>query len=185
MSNGNISGKIANSSSISGNVNIKNSISGSASKGTEMYGSIMATILKGLSAYEVAVVEGGYTGTVEEWLQSLIGNGIESVNMDSDGILTIHFTDGTLYTTPISLKGKSAYHVAQENGFTGSVSDWLSSLEATVELGTVTTGGNLSITNSGTNKNAVFDFVLPSNTIDNLTQDEDVIFYCGTATEVV
>jgi len=183
MSKDIIEGFITNTSSINGTVSDSSNINGNITKSHELSGNIMVTILKGLSAYEVAV-ENGYTGTVEEWLQSLIGNGIESVDMDSSGFLTIYFTDNTSYTTPISLKGLSAYQIAVDNGYVGTVEQWLDSLGATVELGTVTSGGSVSITNSGTDKNAVFDFVLPTS-IEDLSQNETLILYCGTATEVV
>ena len=83
------------------------------------------------------------------------------------------------------LKGMSAYEIAKKYGFEGSEEEWINSLEATIELGTVTDGTPVSITNSGDNKHAIFDFVLPSNRIEALEQNEPVIFYCGTATEVV
>lgn len=65
----------------------------------------------GLSAYEIAVVE-GFEGTEAEWLDSLKGSpGVDG----SDG------TDGT--------DGKSAYEIAVENGFVGNESAWLVSLK--------------------------------------------------------
>ena len=63
-----------------------------------------------LSAYAIAV-EHGYKGTVEQWLESLIGP-------QGDG-------------------GKDAYTIAVENGFTGTVEQWLASMKgdaATVEI---------------------------------------------------
>lgn len=63
-----------------------------------------------LSAYAIAV-EHGYVGTVEQWLESLIGP-------QGDG-------------------GKDAYTIAVENGFTGTVEQWLASMKgdaATVEI---------------------------------------------------
>lgn len=98
MSNGIISGKLSNYSGIMGTVTARSQISGN----------IMATVLKGLSAYDVAIQE-GFSGTVEEWLESLVGNGIESVEMDNDGFLILHFTDETDYKTPISLKPKNGH----------------------------------------------------------------------------
>lgn len=98
MSNGIINGKLSNYSGITGTVTARSQISGN----------IMATVLKGLSAYDVAVQE-GFSGTVEEWLESLVGNGIESVEMDDDGFLILHFTDETDYKTPISLKPKNGH----------------------------------------------------------------------------
>lgn len=53
-----------------------------------------------------------------------------------------------------------------------------------IEVGTVEDGYPLSITNSGTDHHAVFDFVIPT-TIDTLGQHNTVILYCGSATEVI
>lgn len=78
--------------------------------------------INGKSAYEIAV-EKGYQGTEEEWLASLIGpagkdgaNGQDGAN-GKDGI---NGKDGT--------NGKSAYELAVENGFKGSLTEWLDSL---------------------------------------------------------
>lgn len=63
------------------------------------------------------------------------------------------------------LRGKSAYEIAVANGFEGTEEEWLASLKgdaATIELGTVTYGVPTSITNSGDENHAVFDFVLPT-----------------------
>jgi hypothetical protein len=54
--------------------------------------------IRGLSAYQVAVLE-GFVGTVQNWLDSLVG-----------------------------VDGDSAYQVAVNNGFVGSEAAWLSSL---------------------------------------------------------
>lgn len=78
--------------------------------------------INGKSAYEIAV-EKGYQGTEEEWLASLIGsagkdgaNGQDGAN-GKDGI---NGKDGT--------NGQSAYELAVENGFKGSLTEWLDSL---------------------------------------------------------
>lgn len=55
----------------------------------------------GLTAYEVAVLE-GFNGTTEAWLESLRG--------------------------PIGVKGDSAYRIAVANGFVGTEKEWLASL---------------------------------------------------------
>lgn len=98
MSNGIINRKL---SSYSG-------ITGTATARSQMSGNIMATVLKGLSAYDIAFQE-GFSGTVEEWLESLVGNGIKAAEMDDDGFLILHFTDETDYKTPISLKPKNGH----------------------------------------------------------------------------
>ena len=56
---------------------------------------------RGYSAYEVAVLN-GYTGTEEEWLESLVGP-----------------------QGPIGPDGKSAYEVAVENGYIGTEEEWV------------------------------------------------------------
>jgi hypothetical protein len=60
---------------------------------------------EGKSAYQVAV-QNGFTGTEEEWLESLKGEaGLPGGN------------------------GKSAYEIAVENGFQGTAQEWLESLK--------------------------------------------------------
>ena len=62
----------------------------------------------GKSAYELAV-EKGYTGTLDEWLASLVGaNGTNGTN---------------------GIDGKSAYELAVEKGYTGTLDEWLASLK--------------------------------------------------------
>ena len=58
----------------------------------------------GKSAYEIAV-DDGFTGTIEEWLESLQGP-----------------------SGPSGADGKSAYEIAVEAGFTGTSAEWLDSL---------------------------------------------------------
>jgi len=55
----------------------------------------------GMSAYQVAV-QNGFEGTIEEWLESLVGAdgkdgvGVESFSYNKDGELLAHLTDGTI-----------------------------------------------------------------------------------------
>ena len=56
--------------------------------------------LRGLSAYQLAV-KNGYTGTEEQWIDSIEG-----------------------------VEGKSAYQVAVDGGYKGSEAEWLESLKA-------------------------------------------------------
>lgn len=104
----NITGTISNINKLSGDITNKRSLSGTISSSVDLSGNIMYTILKGLSAYEVAV-KNGFVGTEEEWLESLVGNGIDTVSIDDDGYLTLVFTKGSSYTTPISIKGKNGH----------------------------------------------------------------------------
>lgn len=177
MDNAIINGKITQSSSISGTVDQNDRISGVVSPSIDLEGNIMATVLKGLSAYDLAVLH-GYTGTEEEWLEYIRGKSAYE-------LAVIHGFEGTEEEWLESIVGKSAYDIAVEYGFEGTVDEWLDSLGATIEIGTVTSGTPLSITNSGDSRHAVFNFVLPSSNIESLSQNEPVIFYCGTATEVV
>lgn len=80
-------------------------------------------------------------------------------------------------------QGISAYQVAKNNGYTGTETEWLDSLKgekgatgatgskgdtgdtgaaATIKVGSVKAGSTLSITNSGTSSDAVFDFTIPT-----------------------
>ena len=61
----------------------------------------------GKSAYELAV-DNGYTGTLEEWLLSLVG---------AAGAVG-----------PSGQNGKSAYELAVDNGYTGTETEWLTTL---------------------------------------------------------
>ena len=65
----------------------------------------------GKSAFELAV-EGGYTGTKEEWLASLKAEKGESGQDGQNGA-----------------DGKSAYEIAVEGGYTGTQEEWLASLK--------------------------------------------------------
>lgn len=98
MSNGRIDGRLYDAKNVTGTVTAKGNMSGN----------IMYTVLKGLSDYDIAV-KNGFTGTEEEWLESLIGNGIETAVFNDDNTLTLIFTNGESYTTPIPLRGKDGH----------------------------------------------------------------------------
>ena len=117
--------------------------------------------LSGLSAYEVAVVN-GFQGSVEEWLESLKAGKLSSyVSVESIDNLPKQGDESTGYIIGTKLyiyvgtggdtlegkykdvgefrgpqgepgyDGKSAYELAVENGFKGSVEEWLASLNGT------------------------------------------------------
>lgn len=107
-------------------------ISGSITPRGKIQSNIQNTVLKGLSAYELAV-KYGYVGEPEEWLASLKGetgpqgeqgltgepgSGIESVEQNDDYTLTLRFDDGTSYTTsPIrGVKGEQGIQGLTGNG---------------------------------------------------------------------
>lgn len=165
----------------------------------------------GLSAYEVAV-ENGYEGSESAWLQSLRGfDGtsarikvgtvsfgdkltVENVGTDLDAILNFTFPASMGSGTGTGVQGKdgrSAYEIAKDNGFEGTVQEWLDSLKgkdgergldgkqgadgapgkdgangadgkaATIKVGKVTTGSAPRVVNVGTESEAIFDFTLP------------------------
>lgn len=104
----------------------------------------------GKSAYEIAVAN-GYTGDEEQWLASLKGRDGERGRDGRNGL--------------------SAYDLADGELLYGTVDKWLESLKgatgaagksASVTIGTVTTGETASVTNTGTESEAVLNFVLPA-----------------------
>ena len=87
------------------------------------------TVKNGLSAYELAV-ENGYTGTVQEWLDSL--------------------------------KGKSAYQIAVDSGFKGTEKEWTESLQAK------SNGKKSGIKSASFSKNGELLITLDDNSVLNL-----------------
>ena len=99
----------------------------------------------GKSAYEVAK-EGGYTGTEQQWLESLKGgkgdtgssgaNGKSAYEIAKEGGYTgteqqwlESLKGGKGATGDAGASGKSAYEVAKEGGYTGTEQQWLESLK--------------------------------------------------------
>lgn len=107
----------------------------------------------GKSAYELAVAK-GFAGTEEEWLESLQGSPGKSFNWrgefqlgnmynkddvvkGSNGNDYIAVMDGVVLEPPsmgwdlflLMENGKSAYELAVENGFIGTVDEWIASLQ--------------------------------------------------------
>lgn len=76
---------------------------------------------QGLSAYEVAVVN-GFQGTQQEWLDSLKGQSAYKTAVD------LGF-EGTEAEWLDALVGPSAFQAAKDNGFTGTEAEWLESLK--------------------------------------------------------
>ena len=87
--------------------------------------------------YQLAV-NAGYNGTYNEWLNSIKGEkgdpgvGVKSVvKTGTEGLVdtyTITLTNGSTYTFTVT-NGKSAYELAVENGFQGTLEEWLDSLK--------------------------------------------------------
>lgn len=111
----------------------------------------------GKSAYELAV-EKGYTGTLEQWLESLKGesgnNGNDGddgqkgddgitpqLKIDEDGYWCVSYDNGQTWNRlgyaigddgasgQTGADGKSAYELAVENGYQGTLEEWLESLK--------------------------------------------------------
>ena len=89
------------------------SLTGKATTDQELRGKINGLeVLKGYSAYEIALIY-GFKGTEEEWLETLKGeNGEKGANGEK------------------GRDGASAYEVAKANGFVGTEEEWLASLKA-------------------------------------------------------
>ena len=68
---------------------------------TTLTGQLMTNMIRGYSAYEIAVQE-GFEGTVEEWLASLVGDSVEiEVVEDTPSSYILRFTVGDeVVTTP-------------------------------------------------------------------------------------
>ena len=89
----------------------------------------------GKSAYDLAV-ENGYVGTVEQWLASLIGAQGEKGDKGDTGSVGAQGEKGDKGDAGVAgvngfngSNGKSAYDLAVENGFEGTVEQWLASLK--------------------------------------------------------
>lgn len=110
----------------------------------------------GKSAYEIAVVN-GYVGNEEQWLASLKGRDGSPGRDGRNGLSAYELADGELLFGTVgkwldSLKGATG-----AKGDTGAAGK-----SATVTIGTVTTGETASVTNTGTESEAVLNFVLPA-----------------------
>ena len=77
----------------------------------------------------------------------------------------------------------SLYELAVQNGYEGTFEEWIATFGATITIGSISSGP-ISVTNSGTSKDAVLDFTLPDS-IDLLSQDDVLVLDCGSATEVI
>lgn len=85
----------------------------------------------GQSAYQLAL-EAGYTGTMEQWLESLRGK---------DG------KDGAT--------GRSAYEIARANGYTGSESEWVAELLGSREESGTGSGVGIASVQVNSNKHLI------------------------------
>ena len=96
------------------------------------------TGVAGKSAYQIAV-DNGYKGTVTQWLASLVGpqgiqgpaglTGATGATGATGPVGPAGISNSNVNTTAVNgTPGKSAYEIAVENGFNGTVSQWLESL---------------------------------------------------------
>ncbi|ATC49461.1 hypothetical protein C7M22_03720 [Bacillus velezensis] len=92
---------------------------------------VNVSIVTGKSAYEIAV-DNGFSGTVEEWLASLKGEKGNTGATGAKGDKGDTGATGAKGATGAAGKdGKSAYELAVQQGFTGTLDEWLASLKAT------------------------------------------------------
>ncbi|MEC0403250.1 hypothetical protein P8819_02105 [Bacillus velezensis] len=95
---------------------------------------VNVSIVTGKSAYDIAV-DNGFSGTVEEWLASLKG---EKGDTGATGATGVKGATGAAGATGVKgatgaagKDGKSAYELAVQQGFSGTLDEWLASLKAT------------------------------------------------------
>lgn len=85
-------------------------LTGTLSATTQVTGSIANPIMRGLSAYEIAV-QHGFVGTEEEWLDSL-GAGVEQATDTTLGIMKLY--DETGENIDGSMTQRSVTHAINE-----------------------------------------------------------------------
>lgn len=143
--------------------------------------------------YEVSFSFAGFQATSPQEplpggsLDNELANIATALNTTIDALQDVRRADGALVNGIVTLdsladevttkfQGASAYQLAIANGFVGTETEWLASLDgtdgadgangaaATVQVGTITTlapGANVTVTNSGTPNAAVFNFGIP------------------------
>nr|MDH3075791.1 hypothetical protein [Bacillus velezensis]MDH3135732.1 hypothetical protein [Bacillus velezensis] len=89
---------------------------------------VNVSIVTGKSAYDIAV-DNGFSGTVEEWLASLKGEKGDTGAKGDKGDTGATGAKGA--TGAAGKDGKSAYELAVQQGFSGTLDEWLASLKAT------------------------------------------------------
>lgn len=115
----------------------------------------------------------GATGNTGE-----TGNGISSITLNNDYTLTVNYTNGTSYTTT-SIRGATGNGIANitlNNDYTLTInytdgnSETTSSIRGAtgatgatpdIQIGTVTSGAEASVTITGTDEEPILNFVLP------------------------
>ena len=101
------------------------------------------------------------------------GNGIESARLNQDYTLTLVFTDGTSFTTPISIRGAQG-----EKGDTGAVPNF--------SIGTVTTlpaGSAASASITGTQNQPVLNLSIPQGQDGAITNLDTTLTVAGKAAD--
>ena len=96
-----LSGQVSGRSGFSGTLSsVQELLSGALSGSSALSGKLSNVTLRGYSAYEIAVLA-GYTGTEEEWLESLRGERLEIRN--NDGIIEYKYESQHMWAILIDL----------------------------------------------------------------------------------
>lgn len=101
-------GTLSTASNMTGKISPPQILSGIVSDATRFTGKLSNSTLRGYSAYDIAVLE-GYTGTEEEWLETLKGERIELRN--NNGMLQWKYETETDWIDLIDLVAMNDYEM--------------------------------------------------------------------------
>ena len=101
-------GTLSTASNMTGTLSPPQILSAMVSDATRFTGKLSNSTLRGYSAYDIAVLE-GYTGTEEEWLETLKGERIELRN--NNGILQWKYETETDWIDLIDLVAMNDYEM--------------------------------------------------------------------------
>lgn len=147
--------------------------------GNNISGTLQVGIVKGKSAYEIAV-ENGFEGTEAEWLATLQGDGTPvllyaDTGYNTDGAMTQAATTRALDMKVDKVSGKrlttNDYTTEEKNklaGIEANANNYSLPTASTEELGGVKVGENLSVSEDGTLSADIPQFTMPTASADNL-----------------
>ncbi len=101
-----LKGTLSTASNMTGTLSPPQILSGLVSDATRFVGKLSNTTLRGYSAYDIAVLE-GFSGTEEEWLETLKGERIELRN--NNGILQWKYESESEWIDLIDLVAANDY----------------------------------------------------------------------------